>query len=182
MKKALSIVFILFYFLTNNGFAQKKANLEGIIIGDMAPEIQLPDTNGDLVTLSQIKDRVILLSFGASWCAPCRKKTPELIEILNEFKTAEFKDGETGFMIVSVSLDKNEMAWKNSIERDGTGDFVNIGDMNGWKCDAAVTYNIKSIPSSVLLNGEGKILALNLSSKDLKKKLKQMKKGGWFWF
>jgi len=59
---------------------------------------------------------------------------------------------------------------------------VNIGDMNGWKCDAAVTYNIKSIPSSVLLNGEGKILALNLSSKDLKKKLKQMKKGGWFWF
>jgi thiol-disulfide isomerase/thioredoxin len=182
MKKALSVFFIVFYILTNNGFAQKKVNLEGITIGNTAPEIQLPDTDGDLVTLSQINNKVILLNFGASWCAPCRKKSPELIEILNDFKNTEFKGGEMGFVIISVSLDKNEMAWKNSIERDGTGEFVNIGDMNGWKCEAAVSYNIKSIPSSVLLNGEGKILALNLNSKDLRKKLKQMKKGSWLWF
>lgn len=182
MKKTLSIIFILFSVLTNNGFAQKKANLEGILIGNTAPEIQLPNVNGDVITLSQIEDKIILINFGASWCAPCRKKTPELIEILNEFNNTDFEGGDKGFTIVSVSLDNNEMAWKNSIEKDGTGDFVNIGDMKGWKCDAAVSYNIKSIPSNVLLNGDGKIIAINLSSKDLKKKLKQMKKGSWFWF
>lgn len=182
MKKTLTIIMFLCFVLTNNGFAQKKVNLEGIIIGNIAPEIQLPNVNGDVVTLSQMKDKIILLNFGASWCAPCRKKTPELLEILTEFKNIEFEDGETGFTIVSVSLDKNEIAWKRSIERDSTGDFVNIGDMKGWKCDAAVAYSIKSIPSNVLLNGKGEIIALNLSSRDLKRKLKQMKKGGWLWF
>ncbi len=182
MKKTLTIIFYLSFILINNGFGQKKVNLEGIIIGNKAPEIQLPDLNGNVVTLSQMKDKVILINFGASWCAPCRKKSPELLEIYNEFGNTEFEEGETGFVIISVSLDQNEMAWRNSIERDGTGDFVNIGDMQGWKCEAAVSYNIKSIPSTVLLNGKGEIIALNLSTRDLKRKLKQMKKGGWLWF
>jgi len=85
-------------------------------------------------------------------------------------------------IFLSVSLDNNEMAWKNSIEKDGTGALMNVGDMKGWKSDAAVAYHIRSIPSSVLVNGEGKIIGINLHSKDLRKKLKQMKKGGWLWF
>lgn len=182
MKKTLSIIIILFTVLINTGFAQKKVNLEGIQIGNTAPEIKLPNVNGDIVTLSQMKDKIILLSFGASWCAPCRKKSPELLEVFNEFKDAEFEDGESGFAIVAVSLDNNEIAWRNSIERDGTGELINIGDMKGWKCDAAVSYHIKSIPSTVLINGDGKIIAVNLNSRDLKRKLKQMKKGGWLWF
>jgi len=182
MKKTLAVIFVVFAVLTNNGFAQKKVNLEGILVGNMAPEIQLPDVHGDTVSLSQMNDKIVLVSFGASWCAPCRKKSPELLEILHEFKEADFEDGASGFVILSVSLDNNEMAWKNSIEKDGTGDFVHVGDMQGWKCEAAMTYHIRSIPSNVLVNGEGKIIGINLHSKDLRKKLKQMRKGGWLWF
>lgn len=158
-------------------------NLEGIEIGMMAPEIELPTVDGDDVKLSQLKGKVVLINFWAAWCAPCRKKAPELIEILNNYKDSDFDDGEKGFEIFSVSLGRNEMAWKNSIEKDGIADFINVGDMKGWKSSAAVTYNIKAIPSSILLDGEGKIIAINLSPKDLNKKLKRMQKGGgWFWF
>ncbi len=182
MKKKLTIILTLFIFLTINLVAQKKVNLEGIEIGKMAPEIELPDTEGEVMKLSQLKGKIVLINFWAAWCAPCRKKAPELVELLNNYQDSDFDDGETGFMIFSVSLDRNEIAWKNSIEKDGIGDFLNVGDMKGWKSSAATTYNIKSIPSSVLLDGEGKIIAINLSPKDLSKKLKRMEKGGWLWF
>jgi len=182
MKKTLFIITILFFILANSMFAQKKANLEGIEIGNTAPEIELPNVVGDVIKLSEVNDKIILVNFWASWCAPCRKKSPELLNIFNEYKDIEFDDGEMGFEIVSVSLDRNEIVWKNSIEKDATGDFINIGDMEGWKSSAAISYNIKSIPSNVLLDGNGKIIAINLSTQDLKKKLKRMKKGSWLWF
>ena len=182
MKKSLTIIVTLFILLTNHLVGQNKENLKGIEIGKIAPEIELPTVNGDDFKLSQLRGKVVLLNYGASWCAPCRKKSPELIEVFNKYKNTDFDDGEKGFDIVSVSLDRNEIAWKNSIEKDGTEEFVNVGDMKGWKCKAAITYHIKSIPSTVLLNGEGKIIAINLSPQDLNKKLKRMKKGGWPWF
>ena len=182
MKRIFYIIIILFIILPNIIFAQKKANLEGIEIGMMAPEIELPTVDGDVIKLSQSNGKIVLVNFWASWCAPCRKKAPELLEVFNNYKDTDFEDGEKGFEIVSVSMDRNEIAWKNSIKKDGIGEFLNVGDMEGWKCSAAITYNIKSIPSSILLNGEGKIIAINLSPKDLNKKLKRMKKNSWLWF
>ncbi|MFK5855720.1 MAG: TlpA disulfide reductase family protein [Bacteroidota bacterium] len=182
MKNTLTIIITLFFLLANNMFAQKRVNLDGIEIGKMAPEIELPTVDGDDLKLSQLKGKIVLINFWAAWCAPCRSKAPELVEVLNNYKDSDFDDGETGFEIFSVSLDRNEIAWKNAIEKDGIGDFINVGDMKGWKSLAAITYNIKSIPSSILLDGEGKIIAINLSTKDLNKKLKRMKKGGWLWF
>lgn len=182
MKIKAGIILLLSFFLTTSLFSQKKANLEGIKIGDMAPEIELPTVDGEDFKLSQLKGKVVLINFWASWCAPCRKKSPELLEVFNTYKNAEFDKGEKGFEILNVSLDKNQMAWKNSIKKDAVGVFLNVGDMKGWKCTAAQTYNIKKIPSSVLVDGEGEIIAINLSPQDLKKKLKRLKQGGWFWF
>ncbi len=182
MKKILTITITLFFLLTNNTFAQKKVNLEGIEIGNIAPEIELPNVDGDVIKLSELQGKIVLINFWASWCAPCRKKAPELLEVFNNYKNTEFDDGENGFEIFSVSLDRNEIAWKRNIEKDSIKDFINVGDMEGWKCSAAKTYNIKSIPSSVLLDGEGEIIAINISPKDLNKKLKRMEKRGWFWF
>lgn len=182
MKIKLGILISFFVFLTTGLLGQKKANLEGIEIGEMAPEIELPTVDGEAFTLSQLKGKLVYVNFWASWCAPCRKKSPELKEVFESYKNADFDDGEQGFEVVNVSLDKNEIAWKNSIEKDGVGDFVNVGDMKGWNSSTAQTYNIRKIPSSVLLDGEGKIIAKNLDPQSLKKKLKRLKKGGWFWF
>ncbi len=182
MNKVFSISLVILLILTGNLFAQKKNNLEGIEVGIIAPEIELPDVNGDMVKLSEINDKIVLINFWASWCAPCRKKVPKLIEVYDDFKIMDFDGGEKGFEIFSVSLDRNEIAWKNSIEKDGIDDFLNVGDMKGWKSDAAVSYNIRSIPSNVLVDGDGKIIAVNLNPQDLRKKLRRMKRNSWIIF
>ncbi|NPD47465.1 MULTISPECIES: peroxiredoxin [unclassified Lentimicrobium] len=177
------LVILSFSFLFSGDLlAQKKENLEGIEIGMMAPDIELPSIEGITIKLSQLKGKVVLINFWAAWCAPCRKKVPALREILNTYKDSEFDNGETGFEIFSVSLDKNEISWKNTVVKDSIIDFINVGDMKGWDSPAANAYHIKKIPSSVLIDGEGKILAINLKPKDLDKKLKKLKNGSWFWF
>ena len=182
MKKTLTIIITLFFLLTNNLFAQKKENLEGIEVGMMAPDIELPTIEGEDIKLSQLRGKVVLINFWAAWCAPCRKKTPALRDIFNTYKDAEFDDGEKGFEILSVSLDENKTAWQNAVAKDSIQAFINVGDMTGWDSRTANDYNIKRIPTSLLVDGEGKIIAINLKPKDLDKKLKKLKNGSWFWF
>jgi thiol-disulfide isomerase/thioredoxin len=181
------IIYLLFIgiailIINNNVSAQKKENLEGIKVGMTAPDIELPSIDGNDIKLSELRGKVVLINFWAAWCAPCRKKAPALREILNTYKDTEFDDGEKGFEILSVSLDKNEIAWHNAVAKDSIQDFINVGDMTGWDSPAAKDYNIKRIPTSLLIDGEGEIVAINLIPKDLDKKLKKMKNGSWFWF
>lgn len=162
-------------------FAQKKAHLQGIDTGITAPGFVLPTADGDTFNLSDLRGKVVLINFWASWCAPCREKAPALLELHENYQNEEFDDGETGFEIVCVSLDRNQAAWKNGIQKDQIDGLVNVGDMKGWKSEAARTYSIKRIPTMVLINGTGEIVALNPGTKDLNKKLKSMKKSRWFW-
>jgi len=156
--------------------------MEGIEVGMQAPQINLPTAEGENFDLNQLKGKLVFVNFWASWCAPCRKKSPYLVDIYKVYKDKEFDDGERGFEMVYVSLDKNEELWKRNIEKDGIGELINVGDMKGWRCAAAQTYSIKRIPSSVLLDGESRIIAMNLSTKELKKKLKNLKKKNFFGF
>lgn len=175
------LIGLLFLFVQNS-IAQKKQNLEGIKTGMQAPEIKLPNVDGKTIKLSDLKGKVVLINFWAAWCAPCRKKNPALINLLEKYKNTKFDDGENGFRIFSVSLDKNEIAWQNAIAKDSIQAFINVGDMQGWDSQAIEKYNIKRIPTSILLDGKGEIVAINLKPKDLDKKLKKLKNGGWFWF
>lgn len=162
--------------------AQKKQHLEGIKTGMQAPEIEMPNTEGEIIKLSDLKGKVVLINFWAAWCVPCRKKAPALIDLLEKYKSTEFDDGENGFEIFSVSLDKNDIAWNNAIAKDSVQAFINVGDMQGWDSEAIEKYHIKKIPTNILVDGEGEIVAINLQPKDLDKKLKRLKNGGWFWF
>jgi len=136
-------------------------------LGSVAPDIALNNPNGELVKLSNLKGKIVLIDFWASWCAPCRKENPHIVKLYNQYKSK-------GFEVFSVSLDKESSRWLQAIEADKLAWPNHVSDLNGWKSAAAVKYSINSIPTTFLLDREGRIIAKNLRGKQLDNKLKSL--------
>ena len=120
-----------------------------------APEISLVAPNGKTIKLSKLKGKMVLIDFWASWCGPCRKENPSVVEAYNKYRNSKFQNAK-GFEVYSVSLDRNEDAWKKAIADDKL-----IWKNHGWDKDgvASKLYQVYSIPSGFLVDGEGNIVA-----------------------
>lgn len=156
-------------------------NGQGLKVGDQAPEIIQQSINGESLSLSSLKGYVVLVDFWASWCAPCRKENPVLVEAYKQYKNASFS-GAKGFVILSVSLDMKETAWKKAIADDGLIWPHHISDLKGWRNEAAKTFGVRSIPTNYLIDAEGEIVAINLRGDELGKKLRKLQRKGWYRF
>ncbi len=132
----------------------REANLRNVKVGNMAPDISFPDPEGKVRSLSDLKGKVVLLQFWASWCGPCRKENPYLVSAYNKYK-------EKGFEIFSVSLDsqKSFERWKKAIEKDGLVWPNHVSDLNSWNSKPAREYGVESIPAIFLVDQQGKIVA-----------------------
>jgi peroxiredoxin len=132
-------------------------------IGSIAPDFIQPDPNGKEVQLSSFKGKWLLLDFWASWCKPCRAENPNLVEAYNRYKNKNFN-------IFSVSLDSDKSAWMKAMIADHML-WSHASDLKGWENSAARAYQINSIPMSLLLDPNGKIMAKNLRGEALQQKL-----------
>ena len=112
------------------------------------------------------KGGYVLLEFWASWCAPCRKEMPVVVESLVKYQ-------RKGFGVIGISLDTDEKAWKTAVSNLGM-DWTQLSDLKGWKSDAAAVYGVSAIPSNVLLDGEGTIVAADLRGDELLLRLKEI--------
>ncbi|MGM0667845.1 MAG: peroxiredoxin family protein, partial [Bacteroidota bacterium] len=133
-------------------------------IGALAPEIALPNPEGDTIRLSSTRGKYVLLDFWAAWCAPCRTENPRLVEAYEKYS------GE-GFEIYQVSLDQTREAWLDGISEDKIGDWIHVSDLKYWSSSVVPLYGIESIPSNYLLDAEGRIIATNLRGEALTLKL-----------
>jgi thiol-disulfide isomerase/thioredoxin len=169
MKKLLSI--ILLSLAINFASAQEI----GLKIGDIAPELAYNNPKGKELKLSALKGKIVLIDFWASWCKPCRRENPNLVNAYRKYTKANFKNGK-GFEIFSLSLDKSNAAWVKAINQDELFWEYHVSDLGYWQSEGSKKYGIRSIPSNVLINGNGIIIARNLKGASLNRFLKSQKK------
>jgi len=132
-----------------------------------APDFTVKTPEGKEITLSSLKGQVVLVDFWASWCGPCRQENPNLVRLYNLYKS-------NGFTIFSVSLDDKADKWKEAIAKDGLIWPNHGSDLQGWKTPLTQLYQFNSIPQTVLVNKEGKIIARGLRGIALENKLKKL--------
>ena len=144
---------------------QAKSN-ENLQVGKPAPDIKLPNPDGEIVPLSSLRGKVVLVDFWAQWCRPCRMENPNIVEAYKKYK-------DKGFEVYGVSLDRSKDKWLQGIEEDGLV-WTHVSDLKYWQSAAAKTYNISAIPASFLLDENGMIIAKNLRGPTLHQKLKEI--------
>lgn len=134
-------------------------------IGKEAPEIVLENAEGKEVRLSDLRGRMVLLDFWASWCQPCRKEHPQLKQLYEQYKNR-------GFEIYSVSLDDKREPWLQAVREDQIP-WIQVSDLTGYESGVARLYNVNAIPKTYLIDQQGKIVAKDLRAEGLAQELKR---------
>jgi len=141
-------------------------NMRKLAIGQIAPEISLPNPSGEITSLSSLRGNYVLLDFWAEWCKPCRLENPNIVKAYKKYNSK-------GFEVFGVSLDRQKSKWEKAINDDQLF-WTQVSDLKGWQSSAAVLYNISAIPASFLLDKDGVIIAKNLRGAALDQKLSEL--------
>ncbi|MEL6276437.1 MAG: TlpA disulfide reductase family protein, partial [Bacteroidota bacterium] len=153
----------------------RQAASQKVKVGEPAPNISLPSPDGKNYSLADLKGKVVLLDFWASWCGPCRRENPNVVKVYDKYK----KDG---FTIYSVSLDgldprrtanlspeqvaqgneQQKKRWVDAIKKDGLSWPYHVSELKKWSGEASASYGVTGIPKTFLIDREGKIAAVGL--------------------
>ena len=154
--------------LTNPAAATAPAAGGKPIVGSMAPDFTMMDTNGKAFSLNSLKGKFVLVDFWASWCGPCRGENPNVVNAYNRFKNKNFT-------ILGVSLDEDGASWKKAIADDKLN-WKHVSDLKGWENATVALYGYSGIPYNVLLDPAGKIIATELRGPALEETLGRLLK------
>lgn len=147
--------------------AAMEAASNKIGIGTEAPEIVQKNPQGADLKLSDLRGKVVLIDFWASWCKPCRYENPNVVAAYNAYK-------DKGFTVFNVSLDKDRQAWINAIAQDGLVWPNHVSDLQFWNNAAAKDYGVQGIPAAFLIDENGVIIGKDLRGQALEDKLKEV--------
>jgi len=137
-----------------------------VAIGKPAPNITQYTPDSSQLSLSSLKGKYVLIDFWASWGGPCRRENPNVVAAYNHFKGK-------GFTVLGVSYDTKKDSWKKAISDDHL-DWNQVSDLQGWQNSTSNEYGIKAIPSNVLVDKKGVIVAKNIFGEKLTDKLKEV--------
>lgn len=145
---------------------ERLAVLKRSAIGEQVLDFTQNNTENKPVKFSEFKGKYVLIDFWASWCGPCRAENPNVLKAYNQYK-------DKGFTVVGVSLDDKAENWKKAIEEDKMP-WTQLSDLKGFENEVSSYYGIRGIPSTLLIDPQGKIIAKDLRGTALDKKLAEI--------
>jgi peroxiredoxin len=147
-------------------FVENLDRISKVREGAMAPAIELPNTEGKALSLASLKGKVVLVDFWASWCGPCRRANPEVVKLYKANKSK-------GFTVLGVSLDEDKGKWLEAIKKDGL-EWNHVSDLKRWESPTAAVWQVASLPSTFLIDQDGKIVGRNLHGPALEAKVAEL--------
>ncbi len=156
----IPIIFLLVW------LGMKWYRMPGVAAGNAAPLFTGQLASGDSLRLVDLRGQWVLLDFWGSWCGPCRAANRNLVKLYRQYHHATFKNAK-GFTIVSVGIETKKENWLRAIQQDQLNWPYHISDLNRLRDHVALLYGIKEIPTTVLIDPEGNIRAVNLDFEQL---------------
>jgi peroxiredoxin len=145
---------------------QQLDELRALAVGQVAPDIVLPDPSGKSTKLSDLRGKYVLIDFWAAWCKPCRQENPNVVRLYSQYNAK-------GFEVFGVSLDRSREDWIKAIADDQLN-WTQVSDLLYFNSAAAELYQIQAIPATYLIDPDGKIIAKDLRGPSLEAKLAEL--------
>lgn len=165
-KHAWGIVTLLALALVIGNYFYRKPRF---VQGEQALPLALTLDNGQPWHLDSLRGHYVLLHFWGSWCGPCRRENPGLVQLYREFGDS---GGEPGFHILSIGIETDAQAWQAARMKDGLNLWTDhYADFQRFDGPVAKAYGVREIPTTYLLDPEGYIIGVNLDETALRKLL-----------